>query len=241
MSDDGKDSGKAEQPTRRVTASRINPPPRRRPQQSRPADDDKEAPSSDAQKRASISRVGLPKSMREKRQPTGDYTVGYARPPVHSQFAPGNPGGGRKKGSKSQATIMRKELDAKQQVRIDGRSVKLSQRQLAMKVFMKKAFEKSDPKLLKQVLDYADKLFPEKGDDGSTASPLGDARLDQQILGDLIAGLDLGEVGPEGEDIFSSLGVSQPDLTAGFDDGDWKEDTTDVNKANGGEENPDAE
>ena len=241
MSDNEGKGGNTEQSTPQETAPRINPPPRRRLPQSTPTCDEKEAPSSPAQQTPATSRVGLPKGLRDKRQPTGDYTVGYARPPVHSQFVPGNRGGGRKKGSKSQATIMRKELDAKKMVRIDGRSVKLSQRELAMKMFTKKAFENSDPKLLKLVLDYADKLFPEKEDSGSAANPLGDARLDQQILGELLASLAMGEVDPEGEDIFSSLGVSQPDLTADFQDGDWNDGTSDADRADGSEENPDGE
>lgn len=241
MSENVKENGKVEESPRRSAAHWVDPPPRRRPPQPVPVGEQTEAPSPDTQQRPASSRIGLPKGMRGKRQPTGDYTVGYARPPVHSQFAPGNRAGGRKKGSKSQASIMRKELDAKQHVRIDGRSMKLSQRELAMKMFTKKAFERSDPKLLKQMLDYAEKLFPDKKDGGTVANPLSDARLDQQILGDLFAGLGLGQAAPDGDDIFSSLGLTQPDLTADFNDGDWNDDTSNAEVANGCEENPDGE
>lgn len=57
-----------------------------------------------------------------KNQPTGDHAAGYGRPPVKHQFQPGNKGGpGRPKGSKSQDTLLREELAAKQSVR-EGRT-----------------------------------------------------------------------------------------------------------------------
>lgn len=51
-----------------------------------------------------------------KREPKGDYSVGYAKTPEHSRFKPGNEfgkKGGRPKGSKNNATLLREILEFK--------------------------------------------------------------------------------------------------------------------------------
>lgn len=51
-----------------------------------------------------------------KQQPRGDYQVGYARTPEHSRFKPGNQigkKGGRPKGRKNNATLLREILEFK--------------------------------------------------------------------------------------------------------------------------------
>lgn len=157
-------------------------------------------------------------SKREKRQPRGDYPVGYARPPVDGQFKANNPGGpGRPKGSRSQDSILRKELETRQTIRIAGRGVKLSQRELAVKILIRKAFEKSDTKLLLQIIQYGQQLFPEVNQTDPAVSVAGNSARDQQVLRDLFDGLSLGEPDPDNPDPFAGIGAPLADLTADYD------------------------
>lgn len=162
------------------------------------------------------------KPTREKRKPTGDYPNGYARTPEHSRFALGNPGGpGRPKGSLSQDSIKRREYQTQQTVTIAGRPMKLSQRELAEKLVVKKAIETKDTKLLLHILAEAGRLFPDVAHAAEVDRDASDSELDHQILRDLLAGLAMGEPAPDFPDPLSSLGITQPDLTANFADGDW--------------------
>ena len=159
-------------------------------------------------------RIKLASARTEKRKPSGDYAVGFARPPEHTRFKPNNPGGpGRRKGSRSQDAIMRKELDAKKTVRIDGRTVKMSHRELAAKLVVKKALEKEDPKLLLQLLSFSSLLFPEIGQADPAASAASIRVRDQQILQELFAGLAMGEPDPNNADPLANFGAPLPDLT----------------------------
>ena len=57
--------------------------------------------------------------MPRERKPTGDYEVGYGRPPKHTRFKKGVSGNpkGRPKGAKGMRTIVREVLTAKVSVR----------------------------------------------------------------------------------------------------------------------------
>jgi len=59
---------------------------------------------------------------------TGDYPVGYCKPPEHTQFKPGQSGypRGRKKGSKNEATIWRGVLSKRISIREGGKTRKVS-------------------------------------------------------------------------------------------------------------------
>ena len=173
--------------------------------------------------RSRAVRVKPPRGKRAKRQPTGNYPVGFAKAPEHSRFQPNNPGGpGRPKGSRSQNSILRKELEAKRVVRIDGRGVKLSNRELATKMFLTKAFEKSDPKQLMQVIQFSQHLFPETTEGGTAITdPAATAILDQQILSDFWAGREMGEPCGAGAGVLPALGIGIAAPGPGIDDGDW--------------------
>lgn len=119
------------------------------------------------------------KGAKERRQPTGDYTAGYCLPSAEHRFKPGNRGGpGRPKGSRSQDSFLREELDKKRKIRIEGREVTISHRQLAAKILIVQALEKKDPKLLAQVLAHGQRLFPETPTDTGTAN---DASAPEEI------------------------------------------------------------
>lgn len=166
-------------------------------------------------------------SKRSKRKPTGDYLIGYAQPPKDTQFAPGNPGGpGRPKGSLSQDSIKRREYQTRQTVTIAGRPMKLSQRELAEKLVVKKAIETKDTKLLLHILAEAGRLFPDAAQAEEADRYASNSELDHQILRDLLDGAVMGEPDPDCRDPLSSLGITQPDLKANFSDGDWEEKTS---------------
>jgi hypothetical protein len=209
-------------PTASTTgAGTVNPPLRRR------------SPTVEAHRSKSIPRsteVGGTQQVQTKssgsksakRQPTGNYSVGYAQPPVHSRFAPGNPGGpGRRNGSRSLDSIKRSEYQAKQTVNFAGRTVKLSQRELAEKIIVKKALETKDTKLLLHLIQEAKRLFPETAPTDDTHATESSSELDHQILRDMLATFVMGERDPDDPDPFSSLGIAQPDLRANFEGGEW--------------------
>ena len=45
------------------------------------------------------------RSKNRKRQPGGDYTIGFARPPKHTKFRPGNAAAKRRKGKKPETSL----------------------------------------------------------------------------------------------------------------------------------------
>lgn len=81
--------------------------------------------------------------------PKGDYVVGRGKPPVHSQFQPGQSGNlrGRPKGAKDMHTLIEKELDERVTLTERGRQVSLSKRELIAKQAVNKAAA-GDPRML---------------------------------------------------------------------------------------------
>jgi hypothetical protein len=93
-----------------------------------------------------------------------DYSVGYGRPPKHSQFKKGASGNkkGRPKGSKNAKTIARQLLAHKKHVTVDGKRQKLSALEISILQQIKRATEKGDLKALQYLTALA-----EGGDNGS--------------------------------------------------------------------------
>lgn len=63
-----------------------------------------------------------------KRSPTGDYAVGYCKPPAHGQFKPGQSGfpTGRPKGAKNEDTIVREVMSRRVALSLGGKVRKVS-------------------------------------------------------------------------------------------------------------------
>ncbi len=98
--------------------------------------------------------------------PPSPATVGYCRPPSHSQFKSGQSGNprGRPRGSKNLQTILREELDQKVQVTENGRPRMMTKRRIAVRQQVDKAV-KGESKAFSVLV----KLDVDSG--GSTAGP----------------------------------------------------------------------
>lgn len=88
------------------------------------------------------------------------YTVGFGRPPAHSQFKAGQSGNpkGRPRGSKNLRTLLQEELDQKVPVIENGRQKLMTKRRIAVRQQVDKAV-KGDQKAFDVLVKY-------DGDDG---------------------------------------------------------------------------
>lgn len=110
-----------------------------------------------------------------KWQPTGDYEVGFGRPPVATRFA-GKPGPGRPKGSVSYDTLMAKHLGQRSKVRINGHQKVVSHAELIVMSTVKDAIEGKRRDARKQVLtEMARLMTPTLRDAGISPKDLNDA------------------------------------------------------------------
>jgi Family of unknown function (DUF5681) len=96
------------------------------------------------------------KDDKPKRKPTGDYPVGFARPPVSGQFAKGQSGNrkGRKKGGKNYKTDVRDTLKEPVTVTINGIKRKVSAQQATLMRLREKALS-GDARAIDQFLKLA--------------------------------------------------------------------------------------
>ncbi len=249
MRDDNKGPGgaadSARQPKR---ASVICPPPRRRPSPSPAAASLVDGVSGEPVEQIREDRPTAPlrrrRSKHEKRKPTGDYPVGYARPPVEYQFK-GKPGPGRPSGSLSHDTILRRNLAQSRKVKIDGKVKAMPMREYLIMTQIKLAAEGKLP-ALKGLLAESARLYPESTDAqpaAPTAYPLGDGTSDGRILRELIGMLSIGEPNPESSDPWSDMAVMGGDEdgdtspVGAWAEGDWAAEDRDQPEA---EEDPDA-
>lgn len=91
-------------------------------------------------KRAKGAKSTQPSDKHDGEEKSGDYEVGYCKPPKHSQFQEGNTlGGGRRKGSKNLRTIINEALQAKVSVTVGGKTKKLTKLELMVQQLVNKA------------------------------------------------------------------------------------------------------
>jgi hypothetical protein len=78
---------------------------------------------------------------RKPRRKTGDYEVGYGKPPKHTQFKPGQSGNprGRPKGSQNLATLVEEALAELVTVKEGGRQARISKGKAAATQLVNKA------------------------------------------------------------------------------------------------------
>lgn len=125
------------------------------------------------------------KSAARRNNQTGDYDVGYGKPPVHTQFKPGQSGNrkGRPKGIKNFKTYLLEELSERVTVIIDGRKVRLPRAKIVVKSQVAKAM-KGDSKAAALVINLLADIFDLDEQDASE-TPLDND--DQAILDAYIA------------------------------------------------------
>jgi hypothetical protein len=185
------------------------------------------------------SREQKPK--KKKKKPTGDYDVGFCKTPIESRFKVGNPGGpGRKRGSLSQDTYLRKELDEKRTLRINGRERRLSTRELATKLLIEAALKKQEIKHLELVVAHARRLFPDAAPVDVHDAALPDAAFDEDILRQLFAGLSMGEPDPDYPNSWTDL-IDQPPLGRDAENNCPDDDETVEDGVTAGEDGEDGE
>ncbi len=120
-------------------------------------------------------------SAREKKQPAGNYEIGYGRPPVKNRFQKGNKLGGRKSGSENHDTILRRLFDEKRQARIGGKVKTISTREYVLMSFIKHAAE-GKVATLKDAVSESARLYPAAQEQGSQPAPEELTATDQAII-----------------------------------------------------------
>ena len=96
------------------------------------------------------------KDSKEKRQPTGDYGVGYCRPPEATQFKKGQSGNrrGRPKGTKNIATHLNEILQERISVREGGKVRTMTKAEAMLQKMAHKAMM-GDSKALSSIIAMA--------------------------------------------------------------------------------------
>lgn len=94
-----------------------------------------------------------------KRKPSGEYEVGYGRPPQHSRFKPGQSGNprGRPKGHQNIKTVLEALLDQKVTVTENGRPKRMTKRELMFAGAINRA-AKGDPRALSTIVTLMARL-----------------------------------------------------------------------------------
>jgi hypothetical protein len=101
---------------------------------------------------------------------SGEYEVGYRKPPVEHQFGPGGKkpfGSGRKKGVKNLRTHIDELLSEKVQVTLGGETKTMTKRELLVRVGFEKAIKASSVNELNALMRLYETLAP-----GSVDPPL---------------------------------------------------------------------
>jgi hypothetical protein len=117
------------------------------------------------------------------------YAVGYKCPPLQSRFRPGQCGNpkGRPRKSRNSRTIAREQLDATMTVKVDGKTKKMSRREVMFQQLTKRAVEGADIKamdyLRKVAGDHADADAGEGGGVEGAVAPL--SAVERRVLLDI--------------------------------------------------------
>jgi hypothetical protein len=115
---------------------------------------------------------------------TGDYEVGYGKPPRHDGFQKGRSGNpkGRPKGSKNLATLLGEALDEKVMVTEDGRRRRVTKRELVIKQLVNKSAS-ADLRAIKQYIVQG--VERRSGASPPPPSPPALTAADQEVIAEL--------------------------------------------------------
>ena len=113
------------------------------------------------------------------------YEVGYARPPREHRFKTGQSGNrrGRPKGSKNLRTIVLEVLDQKLEVKIDGKTKKVTVREAVVQKIATDSL-RGDARARQLILELMKMFAPDEENSPSSDAPL--AKDDQAILADFL-------------------------------------------------------
>jgi hypothetical protein len=116
----------------------------------------------------------------QKENGAGDYEIGYGRPPIHSQFRPGQSGypAGRRKGVRNLKTDVMRTLKTPVKVKEGGRSKTMSTQEGILLVLREKAL-RGDARALNAFVALALRYNSDPGEIGPTQGLAAD---DQAIL-----------------------------------------------------------
>src|SRR5262245_40068975 len=112
------------------------------------------------------------------------YTVGYGKPPQHTQFRPGQSGNpaGRAKGVRNLKTDVQRTLKMPIKVNEGGRARKMSTQEGALLLLREKAL-KGEARALERLLELAGRYNSEPAEPGTEPLPA----EDQEILAAYVA------------------------------------------------------
>ena len=103
-----------------------------------------------------------PRRPGQRAERSGDYEVGYGKPPVSTRFKRGQSGNpkGRPKGSKGFNALMRRALSETILVREDGQLRQMSWREVIIKSWIARAL-KGDARTIERLLPFMQQLYPD--------------------------------------------------------------------------------
>jgi hypothetical protein len=118
--------------------------------------------------------------------PKADYAVGYKKPPLHTRFSKGNPGG-RPRAARNLKTLLAEALEKRITVAgEDGKRRKISRRELGI-ARLADRFAEGDRHAIKLLLDLALELERRPPPEPAERPPLDDA--DRIVIENLLARL----------------------------------------------------
>jgi Family of unknown function (DUF5681) len=124
-------------------------------------------------------------SRKAKKTPKGDYSVGYARPPVNTRFTPGVSGNpkGRPAGRPNLKTELAQILNETVQVSEGGKVKHLPKRQLLLRTTLNNAI-KGDSRAFNNIISFMARVgsLNESGDDTPALLPLQDQEIAHDFL-----------------------------------------------------------
>ena len=117
---------------------------------------------------------------------TGEYEVGYAKPPRHAGFQKGRSGNpkGRPKGAKNFATLLGEALDEKVSLTEDGRRRRITKRELVIKQLVNKSAS-ADLRAIKQLTDIVQGVERRAGASPAPPSPQAFTAADEEVIAEL--------------------------------------------------------
>lgn len=238
MSNDGQSVNQAAQTQ---TSSIVNPRPRKRPAVVLVEQEKSEAQAASLRVETSmplhrVKAKSEPKyrieivNGKQRRRATGGHDEGYCMPPIKNQFQKGNRGGGRPRGSKSQATLEREALNKKYSAMQGGRKRMVAARGLIAEKMVTTVLKKDNYRDLRDLSDRAARLHPDQSQ--AQLHAVYDPAADLAVIEQVKMVLALGDAGRS--DPLADIATASPDLGQSTDGDSWSEGDWDSSEGEDG-------